>query len=167
LRVNRFVFVLVLLLLQSGLVCARANDAIAAGGDGQAPEGASDDLEITLKDEGTYELHTSTYLTVKQPKKAIADLNNALESEPQNASYYFKRGCAYEELGNFARACEEYTQAVSVNPLAKYFLARAHCYRELNKPVLAAADIRHARKVNPKLPRRIVFKDDVDSRSEQ
>jgi len=132
-----------------------------------APEKEKDDLVITTNESHAFELHASAYLNVKQPKKAIEDLNDALEMDPQNDSYYFRRGCAYEELGNFTRACEEYTHALYINPLAKYYLARAHCYHQMNKPVLAKADIRHARQINPRLPRRIIFKDDVELTPDQ
>jgi tetratricopeptide (TPR) repeat protein len=125
------------------------------------------DLPLVRADGHTFQLKASAYLNVKQPKKAIEDLNDALEVDPQNDSYYFRRGCAYEELGNLTRACEEYSHAAYINPQAKYFLARAHCYHQMNKPVLASADIRHARQLNPRIPRRIIFKDDVELTPDQ
>jgi tetratricopeptide (TPR) repeat protein len=125
------------------------------------------DLPLVRADGHAFQLKASAYLNVKQPKKAIEDLNDALEVDPQNDSFYFKRGCAYEELGNLTRACEEYSHAAYINPQAKYFLARAHCYHQMNKPVLASADIRHARQLNPRLPRRIIFKDDVELTPDQ
>jgi len=118
-------------------------------------------IEIQQNESGVYEVKTKSYLNVKQPKKAIQDLNVALAAEPENDSYYFQRGCAYEETGNYRRACEEYTHALYIKQLAKYFLARAHCYKQMNQPSLAAADLRHAHQANPRLPRRIVFKDDL------
>jgi tetratricopeptide (TPR) repeat protein len=131
-------------------------------------EKEKDDLVITTpNDARTFELRASAFLNVKQPKKAIEDLNDALEMDPQNDGYYFRRGCAYEELGNLTRACEEYAHAAYINPLAKYYLARAHCYQQMNKTVLAKADIRHARQINPNLPRRIIFKDDVELTPDQ
>jgi tetratricopeptide (TPR) repeat protein len=180
LRASRIVLVLALSLLGAGAALAikkgsgtsaaylaRGLSNVSEARRNAADAGSSSEIEMTRNDSGAFELRASAYLNVKQPKKAIEDLNDALETDPQNDSYYFTRGCAYEELGNFTRACEEYTHAVYINPLAKYFLARAHCYHEMNKAVLASADIRHARQLNPKLPRRIVFKDDVELTSDR
>jgi tetratricopeptide (TPR) repeat protein len=128
---------------------------------GVADGAIEEDIEIQQNESGVYEVKTKSYLNVKQPKKAIQDLNVALATEPNNDSFYFQRGCAYEEIGNYRRACEEYTHAIFIKQLAKYFLARAHCYKQMNQPSLATADLRHAHQANPKLPRRIVFKDDL------
>jgi tetratricopeptide (TPR) repeat protein len=114
-----------------------------------------------------FELRASAYMNLKQPKKAIEDLNDALEMDPQNDTFYFRRGCAWEELANFTRACEDYTHAAYINPEARYFLARAHCYHQMDKPVLAEADIRHARQLDPTVPKRVKFKDHIVISSDQ
>ncbi len=48
-------------------------------------------------------------------EKALADFSDAVRLEPTNPDYYFKRGLAYEALGNFEKASESFAAAIEFN----------------------------------------------------
>lgn len=45
-------------------------------------------------------------------KKAIKDFNEAIRLEPANGDYYFKRGVAYQQLGDFDKAANSFASAI-------------------------------------------------------
>jgi tetratricopeptide (TPR) repeat protein len=48
--------------------------------------------------------------------RAIADYNQALTINPQDAEAYNNRGNAWRNKGDFDRAIADYTQALRINP---------------------------------------------------
>jgi tetratricopeptide (TPR) repeat protein len=48
--------------------------------------------------------------------RAIADYNQALRINPQDAYAYNQRGVAWERKGDYDRAIADYTQALQINP---------------------------------------------------
>jgi tetratricopeptide (TPR) repeat protein len=47
--------------------------------------------------------------------KALADFNDAVRLEPTNSDYYYKRGLAYEALGDYQKASESFAAAIEFN----------------------------------------------------
>ena len=58
---------------------------------------------------------------------AIADFNNALELDPNNADLYFRRGMAYRSIGNADRAVLEFRRALELSS------ADSHIHSESSK----------------------------------
>ena len=71
--------------------------------------------------------------------KAIADYNKAIELDPNHASAYYNRGCAYGEIGAYDKAVADYNKAIELNPndsWAYYNRGLAHSKRgEVSKAV--------------------------------
>jgi Flp pilus assembly protein TadD len=49
-------------------------------------------------------------------KEAAADLDEAVQAEPQNGEIWTTRGLAYERLGDKTRAAESYGRAMNLRP---------------------------------------------------
>jgi tetratricopeptide (TPR) repeat protein len=96
-------------------------------------------------------------MKVEKPEKAVRDLSAIIELEPTNDSVYYKRARAYQQLGQLERALRDFDQAITFNPLAKYYLARAYLYNQMKKPALAQSDIDNAHSVDATLPEHISF----------
>jgi tetratricopeptide (TPR) repeat protein len=96
-------------------------------------------------------------MKVEKPAKAVRDFSATLELEPTNDLIYYKRARAFQQLGQSDKALRDFSQAITFNPLAKYYLARAYLYNQISKPALAQADIDNARSVDATLPEHITF----------
>ena len=57
-----------------------------------------------------------SYLALDKFKEAAADLDEAVQADPQNAQIWTTRGKAYERLGDKAKAAESYGRAVNLRP---------------------------------------------------
>jgi tetratricopeptide (TPR) repeat protein len=72
-------------------------------------------------------------LEKRQFKQAITYLNRAIGSAPQWGSLYLKRGVAYNELGNFQPAIQDFDHALSLDSkLVEAYLGRAWAYDQLD-----------------------------------
>ena len=49
-------------------------------------------------------------------EKEIEKITQKIENEPDNAEYYFSRGCAYGWLGNRQKCHDDYAKAVELEP---------------------------------------------------
>jgi len=66
-----------------------------------------------------FEFYTNLEITAEQTRvydRAIADFNNALRLDPNNARIYHERGNAYNTKGDKDRAIADYTQAIQIDP---------------------------------------------------
>ncbi len=57
-----------------------------------------------------------SYLALDKAKEAAADLDEAVQADPQNAQAWMTRGLAYERLGDRTKAANSYGHAVSLRP---------------------------------------------------
>jgi Tfp pilus assembly protein PilF len=57
-----------------------------------------------------------SYLATDRPKEAAADLDEAVQADPQNPQAWLTRGLAYERLGDKAKAAGSYGRAINLRP---------------------------------------------------
>ncbi len=57
-----------------------------------------------------------SYLALGQAKEAAADLDEAVQDDPNNAQAWIARGLAYEQLGDKTRAAGCYGRAITLRP---------------------------------------------------
>ena len=58
----------------------------------------------------------TSYLAIDKTKEAAADLDEAVQADPNSALAWTTRGEAYEKLGDKAKAAASYTRAVALRP---------------------------------------------------
>jgi tetratricopeptide (TPR) repeat protein len=76
----------------------------------------------------------------KQYNQAIEYFNKSLSYKKDQAVYFF-RGCAYEDLGNYNLAVNDFTSAINIEPNNSIYLYfRGTLYIKLNKDDLAFND---------------------------
>ena len=87
------------------------------------------------------------------PKKAIEYLNNAIKLQPNYTNAYISRGLAYDELGDYQRALEDYNQVLlpttNLDSLTKSYDKRGVTYANLGKYNLAIDDFNKAISLKP------------------
>jgi Tfp pilus assembly protein PilF len=57
-----------------------------------------------------------SYLALGQAKEAAADLDEAVQDDPQNPQLWMNRGLAYERLGDRNKAAASYARAIGLRP---------------------------------------------------
>ena len=57
-----------------------------------------------------------SYLATDHPKEAAADLDEAVQDDPQNPQAWLTRGLAYERLGDKNKAAGSYGRAINLRP---------------------------------------------------
>jgi tetratricopeptide (TPR) repeat protein len=65
------------------------------------------------------------------------------------ASIYLGRGVCYNDIGNYAKAVEDFTNAISIDPQEVYYNARADAKYELKDYRGAISDITESIKIDP------------------
>jgi tetratricopeptide (TPR) repeat protein len=84
------------------------------------------------------------------PIKAIEYLNNAIKLQPDDENYYYNRGVAYDNLGQYQPAIKDYNQAISLKPdYAEAFHNRGTIYSEIGQYQLAIKDFNEAIRLHP------------------
>ncbi len=58
----------------------------------------------------------TSYLALDKAKEAAADLDEAVQADPNSANAWSARGQAYERLGDKAKAAESYGRALNIRP---------------------------------------------------
>jgi Flp pilus assembly protein TadD len=82
----------------------------------------------------------------------LADLDRAIDLDPQNAQSYSLRGVAKSELGHKAGAIEDLNRAINLNPKdAKAYNNRANAKSDIGDNQGAIDDYNQAIALNPKL----------------
>jgi Tfp pilus assembly protein PilF len=54
-------------------------------------------------------------MALGENEKAVKDFDDAIRLEPANSDYYFKRGVAYERMGNNEKAALSFASALEFN----------------------------------------------------
>ena len=57
-----------------------------------------------------------SYLALDRPREAASDLDEAVQSDPQNVQAWITRGLAYERLGDKNKAAGSYGRAINLRP---------------------------------------------------
>ncbi len=97
-----------------------------------------------------YAVRGELFSKLKRNQEAIADYNQAITINPQDAKAYFNRGVAKSDLGDKAGALADYTQAITINPqLADAYNNRGVAKSDLGDKAGAIADYNQAITINP------------------
>ena len=81
---------------------------------------------------------------------AIADLNRAIELDPNQADYYRQRGVSYRQKGDYDRAIADYNRAIELDPKnARYLQQRGVSYHMKGDYDRAIADKTRAVELDP------------------
>ena len=89
---------------------------------------------------------------VRMPLEAIAQYNESIRGDPQNADHYYDRGRLYLNIGHFQRAINDYDKAIRLNPrhaVAHYL--RGQAYGQMGQERQAIEDFNEAIQLNPRL----------------
>jgi tetratricopeptide (TPR) repeat protein len=72
------------------------------------------------------------------------------QSEPRDAEFYYNRGVAYYNKGQYDEAILDYGRALEINPrLAKAYFARGNVYDKLGQHDEAILDFTKTLEINP------------------
>jgi len=89
-------------------------------------------------------------LTNNAGDNSIADHNKAIELAPDSADAYYKRGDAYDELGEYSKAIADYNKAIELDPNhALAYYNRAYAYGEIGEYDKAIADYSKTIELDP------------------
>lgn len=81
---------------------------------------------------------------------AIADYNQAIRINPQDATAFFNRGLSLSHRNDYTNAIDDYSEAIRLNPqYAKAYLGRGRAKRVLGKNTEGNADVAHACALDP------------------
>jgi len=87
-----------------------------------------------------------------RPVQALALLNRAVESNPENEGTYVNRGNYHASVHRWREAIEDYAQALRLNPASvTAFVESARVHLELNRPDIAIEELNAALDVDPRL----------------
>jgi tetratricopeptide (TPR) repeat protein len=106
--------------------------------------------------EGTHDGHA--YFSLKDPKRDLRDLDAQIILHPQDATLFFQRARASQQLGKTKETIDDLNRAVeldSTNP--NYFLARAFYFQQQNNLEAAVTEILRAQDVDPVVPSDLTF----------
>jgi tetratricopeptide (TPR) repeat protein len=93
-----------------------------------------------------------TFANLGQHKRAIADYNEAIRLDPNDARTYSNRGASYTDLGQHKRAIADHNEAIRLDPNdAKTYSNRGTSYSALELHDLAIADFDKAIGLDPSL----------------
>jgi tetratricopeptide (TPR) repeat protein len=82
--------------------------------------------------------------------RAIANFNEAIRLNPNDAAPYYVRGFAYSRKGDYDRAMADYNEAIRLNPMhAAAFNSRGFIYDKKGDYDRAMADYNEAIRINP------------------
>lgn len=83
-------------------------------------------------------------------RKAIKELNIAIEAEPNNFEGYYKRAKCYSETDSPQEGMPDFAKAIRLNPnFADIWVSRALAYQRLNDPARAIEDLKRAVAIDP------------------
>ena len=123
------------------LLEGRVEDAFALYGDVLAVDPLN---QGALVDRGT------AYAMTHQPKKALADLERALELGHRSASAFCTIGTIFNALTQYERATGYFAQSIATDPTyALAFYNRATAWEALGKNAEAISDLQHCLTKNP------------------
>lgn len=99
---------------------------------------------------GDYNNRGNTYLALGQNDRALADYQQTIQLDPQDATAYTNRGVTYSKIGQFDRSLADYDQALQLNPqYADAYFNRGNTYYKLQQHQLALADYSRVLNLDP------------------
>jgi tetratricopeptide (TPR) repeat protein len=103
----------------------------------------------------SYAEGASGYLLCQEPESALADASRAVELANRNRWAFINRGLAYASVDDYARASNDFTAAVALDPKQPLaHVLRAEVYLWLERYREAQADAQEARRlINGMQPR--------------
>jgi tetratricopeptide (TPR) repeat protein len=106
--------------------------------------------ERALKHALAYRERGRSYAAKREYARAIADYNNAIKANPNDAVVYHSRGLAYAAQGNHDRAIEDFSEAVRLDPNdADAYINRGACHAIKGESDWVIADCSEAIRINP------------------
>lgn len=96
-----------------------------------------------------YRRQGNRFYNSKQYGKAVESFSEAITEQPDIATFYNDRGCAYNFLGEYEKARIDYTRAIELNPdYAVAYNNRGYNYNCLGEYGKATADLNRAIELN-------------------
>jgi tetratricopeptide (TPR) repeat protein len=89
------------------LQCGDTTAAIAAAAKGR--QLYPDNFQVLIAE-------TNVFLSTKQPEKAMANLQSAVQKDPNNVTIVFAIGAQYDQMGNVEEAEKAYLKVLSLDP---------------------------------------------------
>jgi lipoprotein NlpI len=99
----------------------------------------------------TYNNRASDYLQMGQYDLAIADYDEAIRIEPDNAILHRARGAAYMGKKDYAHALQDYSEVIRISPSEKIgYERRVMVYMQTADATAAAGDYARIAQIDPK-----------------
>ena len=109
-------------------------------------------LELNPKDPTALVERGFAWLDKKAFANAMADANGAVTFDAKLGRAYTLRATARRAMGAFAKAIEDFTTAIGIEPTLENYFQRASTYQLLDKQDLAIADFSSALVLDPLQP---------------
>jgi len=114
----------------------------------------------------TYNIRGKVWGITGQYDKAIADFDEAIRLNPQDAPTYGNRGHAWYRKGDYDRAIADYGEAIRLNPLgADYYLVRGYTQFSLGRFAASLPDLTESLRLKPNQSYAIIWRYFARSRS--
>lgn len=65
-------------------------------------------MNLVVNKSSLYNLRSQAQYNIKQPQAAISDINNAIQTDPNNPNYYNNRGIYYNSMGDYEEAVHDF-----------------------------------------------------------
>jgi len=89
------------------------------------------------------------YLSLGQPKRAVADFDQLIANDGTDGIAYLNRGVAKAKLGDLADAIDDYTRSIELAPSTAAHIDRGDAYAHLRREEDALADFDTALEAEP------------------
>jgi lipoprotein NlpI len=98
----------------------------------------------------------------KDPDRALADCNEALRADSNNAAAYLNRGNAYLNKSDFERAFADFNEAIRLDPKNAWaFVERGNLYKSKGDLDHTLADMNEAIRLDPSYALAMFFRGDL------
>lgn len=85
------------------------------------------------------------YLAIHHPHQALADLNQVLQFNQDDAKAYFNRACCHEQMGNWEASLKDYDRLLEANPdYPQAYVNRAMLHQRMGHIKAAIVDLNQA-----------------------
>jgi len=110
--------------------------------------------EVDRFKESLAKMHSNRAFSCSQEKNysdAIADLDKALELDPDSINFHRQRASCHFNSGNFEKALPDFDEAIRRNPQnSSYYLTRGYCLQALGRNDAADRDFKRAKELERK-----------------